>query len=95
MPTTMPTAREFEDAAIDFCLDNSGVGVWAMRQDQVNRAEYDITVRLGGRYRVEQTGVAVVRVTYDPQQEQFICRPAEEPSQPDTMVLDDPSYLFT
>ena len=90
----MPTVHEFEDAAVDYCLNTSGVGVWAMRLEQVTPTEYDITIRLGGRYRAEPGGVAVVRVTYHPQQQHFTCQPAE-PTMPDLMLADDLAYEFT
>lgn len=90
----MPTAREFEDAAVDFCLNSSGVGVWAMKVQEVSRTEYDVTVRLGGHYRGEPGGVAVVRVTYHPQQRRFTCRPAEVTPR-DSRLVDDPAPLFT
>jgi hypothetical protein len=73
----MPTAREFEDAAINFCLDQSGVGVWAMHVERLDLTTFDVVVRMGGRYQVQTDGVAVIRVTYHPHEQRFICRPAE------------------
>ena len=89
----MPTARDFEDAAVDYCLDSSGVGVWAVHLQQVDQTVYDITVRLGGRYRSETKGIAVVRVIYYPQQQSFICQPADS-ILPELAAIDDPTYLF-
>jgi hypothetical protein len=90
----MPTAREFEDAAIDYCLDHSGTGVWAVHMEQVNLTTYDITVRLGGHYRGEAKGVAVIRVTYSPQQQRYNCRPAES-LLPDAIPVEDSAYLIS
>ncbi len=90
----MPTAREYEDAAIDFCLDHSGMGVWAMHVEQVDHTTYDITIRLGGRYRADTQGVAVVRVTYYPHQQRFNCRPAES-LLPDVISTEDPAHLVS
>jgi hypothetical protein len=89
----MPTAREFENAAIEYCLENSSVGVWAVHLEQVNLTVYDITVRLGGHYRAETGGVATIRVTYLPQQECYTCEPAES-ILPDLAVAGDPAYLL-
>ncbi|HEY7350758.1 MAG TPA: hypothetical protein VH599_20780 [Ktedonobacterales bacterium] len=89
----MPTVREFEDAAVDYCLDSSGVGVWAMKVEEESPTEYHITVRLGGHYRGELGGVAVIGVTYHPQQDRFICQPVES-IPPEVVPADDPAYLF-
>ena len=89
----MPTVREFEDAAIEYCLDHSGVGVWAFHLEQVEPAIYDITVRLGGHYRGESSGVAVVRVTYCPQEQRFNCEPAES-LLPEAIPVEESVYLL-
>ena len=89
----MPAAREFENAAIEYCLDRSSVGVWAMHLEQVDLTVYDITVRLGGHYRADIGGVATIRVTYLPQQQCYACAPAES-LLPDLAVMGDPVYLF-
>ena len=89
----MPSAREFENAAVDFCLDNSNVGVWAVRLEQVNPITYDITIRLGGRYRADTGGVAIVRVTYSPEELRFVCQPAEWTT-PELALVDELAYLF-
>jgi hypothetical protein len=90
----MPSAREFENAAIDYCLDRSSVGVWAMRSEQIAPTICDITIRLGGHYRADTGGVAIIRVVYLPQQQSFACQPAET-IQPDTIPVDDLAYLFS
>src|SRR5690242_11161955 len=69
----MPTAREFENAAIEYCLDRSSIGVWAMRLEQIDHTAYDITVRMGGHYRADTGGVATIRVTYHPIQQRYTC----------------------
>ncbi len=88
----MPTAREFEDAAIDYCLNDSGVGVWAMKLTEISRTEYHVTVRMGGHHRGELGGFAVICVTYYPQQRRFICQPAE-PEPPEPLLANDFAYL--
>jgi hypothetical protein len=89
----MPSAREFENAAIDYCLDKSSVGVWAMRFEQISPTICDITIRLGGHYRAEVGGVAIIRVVYLPQQQGFACQPAET-IQPDAIPVEDLASLF-
>jgi len=71
----MPTTRQFEEAAIDYCLNSSVQGVWAMRLDQVDSTTCDVTVRLGTHYRGEVGGLAVIRVIYDPEQQHFNSAP--------------------
>ncbi len=93
MSANMPTARDFEDAAVDYCLNNNGVGVWVMHVEPVNHQTYDVTIRMGGRYRMETKGVAVIRVIYYPQQRHFICQPAESVL-PDAIPVEDEVYLF-
>ena len=73
----MPTAREFENVAIEYCLDRSSVGVWAVHLEQIDHAAYDITVRMGGHYRADVGGVATIRVTYHPLQQRYTCQPTE------------------
>lgn len=88
----MPSPRDFEDAAVDFCLDNNGVGVWVMHVEPVSDTVCDVAVRMGGRYRMETKGVATIRVVYYPQQRLFFCQPAES-MLPDLAVMDNPVYL--
>ena len=89
----MPTIHEFEDAAIDYCLNTSGVGVWVMQLEQVSDTVCDVAVRMGGRYRRETKGVATIRVVYYPQQRHFICVPAD-PILSEFAVVDDSTYLM-
>lgn len=71
----MPTTRQFEEAAIEFCLNTSAQGVWAMRLDQVDPTTCDVTVRLGTHYRGELGGLAIIRVMYDPELRVFSSMP--------------------
>ncbi len=88
----MPTAREFEDAAVDFCLNSSGVGVWAMRLQEISRTEYQVTVRLGRHHRGDLGGLAIIRVTYQPERQSFLCQPAES-TLPEPWLVEDSAYL--
>ncbi len=71
----MPTTRQFEEAAIEFCLNTSAQGVWAMRLDQVDPTTCDVTVRLGTHYRGEVGSLAIIRVMYDPDLHVFSSMP--------------------
>ena len=73
----MPTARLFEEAAIDYCLDRSARGVWAVRLDQITSLECVVTVRLGSHHLGDPGGVAVLHVSYAPDRQHFTCRPME------------------
>jgi hypothetical protein len=89
----MPTAREFENAAIEYCLDRSSVGVWAMHLEQVDLTIYDITVRMGGHYRADTGGVATIRVTYHPLLQRYTCQPADA-ILPELAAMDDAITLY-
>ena len=73
----MPTARLFEEAAIDYCLERSARGVWAIQFDQITPLECVVTVRLGSHHRGDPGGFAVLRVNYTPERQRFTCHPMD------------------
>ncbi len=87
----MPTERQFEEAAVEFCLSTSVCGVWPVHTQQVDINEFDVTIRLGSHYRGEPAGLATIHVIYDPALQEFLCYPVR-PLLPDTWQNDLPSY---
>lgn len=73
----MPTRRLFEEAAIDYCLERSARGVWAIQFDQITPLESIVTIRLGSHHLGDPGGFAVLRVNYAPDRQRFTCRPME------------------
>ena len=91
----MPTTRQFEEAAVEFCLNTSAQGVWAMRLDQIDPTTCDVTVRLGTHYRAELGGLATIRVLYDPDRDVFTSLPhADTPFPPEAIPEDVPTDLL-